>query len=284
MTSKINREEVYFNNKCVENRIICFKRKGSGERLVFVPNWHAKEKHWTTFVETLTADYQVEYFESREKINTRIKKDQVGYTVPEMSQDLVRYLNQINGPYHLIGASIGACLIVKGWAAIRNKPKSLVLMCPILDLKMPRYFHLFKFIPERLLKAVRPVIFSFLSSSKQLRAVSKNLYRAFKSPDLTELLIIKASIQDLIKMRMDVAEVQRIKHPSFVVYTLDDGIHLQKDAQKVIRHIHGAKSTAFETFRAVHGKESAEAVLSWVNWQCSKTDDSSAAFGFRSLV
>jgi len=257
-------QKSYFNNAAVENRILSIKPKLGGERLVFVPNWRAKEKHWHNFIALLAVHYQVDYFESREKVTTRFKEENMKFTIEKMGEDLANYLNQIEEPYRLIGVSIGANSIIKAWKHLNKLPQSLVLICPILHLKMPFYFRFFKYIPNQTVRFLRPAIFYGLKNSKQLKNVSRGLYKAFKNENLTELLLVKASIQDLLKMRMCLTEVEQITCPSFIIGTKDDRIHRYKDAKAISKTIPILERYAtFEDFRAIHAQDCAHLILSW---------------------
>ena len=264
MKTNLHWQKSYFNNATVENRILSLKPKMGGERLVFVPNWRAKEKHWYNFIAQLAAHYKVDYFESREKVTTRFKEEKLEFTIEKMGEDLANYLNQIQEPYRLIGVSIGANSIIKAWKQLKKPPQSLVLICPILDLKMPFYFRFFKYIPNQTVRFLRPAIFFSLKNSKQLRNVSKGLYKAFKDENLTELLLVKASIQDLLKMRMCISEVKQINCPSFIIGTKNDRIHFSRDASAISKNIPVLERyETFDNFRAIHEQACADTILKW---------------------
>lgn len=216
---------IYFNNGEVDNLVTLFSSNMKKDRLVFVPNWKAKRKHWNDFAAELSQDYQLEYFESREKTSARIRGDQMDFTVEQMGLDLANYLNKFSSPYHLVGTSIGACSIIKAWDQIKQKPKSLTLICPVVKLKLPIYFRLFPYIPEKFLIAFTPLIYKALAKTKKMKGVSRSLYHAFQEKDFREFQIMRASVRDILKMRIKLEEIRRIKVSSLIIYAEKDRIH-----------------------------------------------------------
>ncbi len=267
-------EPHYFDNGAVENRVFSISSAPSAEKIVFVANWRAKKKHWKGFLYQLAQHRELSYFETREKSATRFKERTASFTVEAMGNDVANYLNQIEGPYHLIGVSIGANAIVKAWGAISRRPQSLVLICPILRLKMPAYFRLFRYIPDWMIKIIAPAVHGAMANSRQLRNVSKNLYEIFRNRDIRELKLIKSSAQDLLKMRMALSDFQNIDRPALIVSAIDDDIHPAADAEAIARALPGAASVSVANFRAAHDAGCARklidwyrSVLQWGQWQ-----------------
>ena len=69
-----DRYTFFFQNGEVGNRVIRFQTRHEVEDLVFVPNWRAEIQQWTPFIEKLSENHSVEYFESREKSGTQYKQ------------------------------------------------------------------------------------------------------------------------------------------------------------------------------------------------------------------
>lgn len=253
----------YFDNGSVENQVTVFKKENA-ERLVFVPNWKAKSKHWREFVIRLNQRYSVEYFESREKNNTRYKDGELSFSVEQMGDDLSHYLNQSDGPYHLVAVSIGTCSIFKAWKALKRKPTTLTLICPIIHLRMPFYFHLFRFVPEKWITRAAPTVYFLLSTSKKLKRASSAFRKSLIQNDFTELKVMRASVQEILKMRVRLDEVRTIDTPCLIIYTEDDHIHLKQEALTIADVMPTpVKTASFADFRAVHEPRCAEAVLNW---------------------
>ena len=259
----------YFNNGDVENQVTIFQQTPDQERLVFVPNWKAKKKHWIKFISALNNHYKVEYFESREKMSTVYKGEAMEFTIEQMARDLATFLNQSPEPYHLVGTSIGACSIIKAWDQLKVKPKTLTLICPIINLKMPLYFHLFRYIPENLLSFSAPIVYHLMAGSKRMKHVSNALYKSLKENDVSELKIIRASVQDILKMRMQLEEAERIDCPCMIIHANNDRIHNQKDALSIKNIIPNASGLGFTDFRAVHEKTCAQSIVKWLNTQAT---------------
>ena len=257
-------ESFHFENGEVANQVTLFQHAQHTQRIVFVPNWKAKQKHWIEFVTTLNQHYNVEYFESREKLNTRYHVERVDMRIEKMASDLANYLNQNKTPYHLVGTSIGSCTIAKAWHMLEHKPQSLTLICPVTRFKLPLYFRLFPLVNERMARLVAPHVFKLLASSRQLKVVSSNLHQSFKEKDLRQLMSMKRSVEDLLKMRVGLHEYEAIQCPRLVIYTRKDRIHLRKDALKIASSMSVPQQLEFPDFRAVHRRSSAEAILDWL--------------------
>jgi alpha-beta hydrolase superfamily lysophospholipase len=265
MFNSLQRQFTYFDNQSVRNRIIHYTQEQPKERLIFVPNWRAEERHWMKFVKVMSERYRITYFESREKSFTDYQSDQLDLTVDSMATDLVNFLNQIDEPYHLVGTSIGASTIIKAWDRIQTSPRSLTLMCPIMTVRMPAYFKLLPLMTENRIKRTIPVLRFLMNNSKKLRSVGKNLKQAFDEENVEEILVMKTSVQHIMNMKLRLSEVKDIDCPSLVFYTKKDRLHSHKEANAVATAIPQAKTVAFDSFRAVHKEESAHTILSWLD-------------------
>ena len=255
----------YFENGAVANKVTVFEHKDHGERIVFVPNWNAKQKHWIEFVLTLNKHYRVEYFESREKASTQFKDEQFDFSLNQMAQDVANYLNKHNQPYHLIGTSLGCTYILKAWEQIEQKPKSLTLICPVINLKLPLYFKLIPHIPEKMVKWVAPFAYYILKRTNQMKDVARVLNKTFKENDFSGLRLLQSSVKHLLKLKFDQTLLNNIKCPSLVFYAQSDKIHSKSDAEIVANALNTKQPVRFPDFRSVHKKTAANAILDWLN-------------------
>ena len=261
--SSYKRTLQFFDNGSVENRILHFQKDPPKEKLVFVPNWRAEERHWLAFVETLTDHYDIVYFESREKDETKFKSETIDFSIEQMGRDLANYLNSLNEPYHLIAVSIGTCALIKSIDYLNIKPLSLTLICPVLNLNLPKYFHLFPFISEGMVKSVAPLIFRLLRHSKQMNRVAKMLQNFFENKDLKALKLLKASAQGLLMAQIELSEVQYIDCPCLVVFTENDLIHQKEQAKAIAQAIPKAALFSTLNFKATHQPGCAKVILKW---------------------
>lgn len=255
----------YFDNEHVRNRVIQYTHSTKKEHLVFVPNWRAEERHWTRFIRTISADYKVTYFESREKSATDYQSSHLDLSVDSMATDLANFLNQIEGPYHLVGTSIGATTIIKSWDRIKHPPMTLTLMCPVMKVRMPAYFKLLPLMTEGRIKRSIPILRFLMNNSKKLKNMGRNLKRIFDEENVQEILVMKTSVEHIMKMEMQLSEIKDINCPSLVFYTENDKIHNKQEARAVANAIPTAKSVAFDSFRAVHKEHSAKTILRWLH-------------------
>lgn len=257
----------FFGNGAVQNQVIQFQSKNLKPKppFVFVANWRAKPKHWKEFIAVLTEEAEVHYFESREKKSAKLKTENVDYTVEAMGSDLANYLNQLEGPYHLIGVSINTSSIIKSWVKIKQKPLSVTFICPVINLVLPWYFKLFPFIPESLIKFIRPIVYQFMMISKSTGKLSKNLTKAFKDPNITELKKIKASAEGLLKLHINpTEELGQISSPTMIIYALNDPIHPAKDGILATKKIPNTTTFTVSDFRAAHQHGNAYIILDWL--------------------
>lgn len=75
---------------------------------------------------------------------------------------------------------------------------------------------------------------------------------------------MRASVQEILKMRVRLDEVRTIDTPCLIIYTEDDHIHLKQEALTIADVMPTpVKTASFADFRAVHEPRCAEAVLNW---------------------
>lgn len=255
----------FFQNGEVGNRIVRFQKNPEAEEMVFVPNWRAKIEQWKPFIETLSQNHSVEYFESREKCGTQYKADDISFDIETLATDLANYLNQKTEDYHLIGASLGATTIIKAWKNLRRKPKSLTLICPFLQLKMPTYLQLLPLLGSGIVSKAAPLAYRLLKNTNQLQSLSQVLRKDLENGSTQKLLRLKASVESLIDISLDINEIKEIDCPSFILYALNDKKHQAAEAEAIQRAITGAQALAFEDFNKVREQEGALAIEAWMN-------------------
>ena len=254
----------YFQNRNIANRVICLDHPQPAERIIFVPNWIAKPKHWIEFLKALHTNYTVIYFESREKRHTQYNARSLDFTLEQMGKDLANYLNQLKGSYHLVGASVGASSILKAWKYLDNPPKTLTLMCPLLQLQLPWHARLFPYVPGRIIRGIVPVFHKLTTYSERLKPLSRSLYQVSKEKNVQELQVLQASVKALLRMQIDPQEVQRIQQPSLVMRAIYDPIHQPQDVDQIAQLLRAEKAQDFPRFKSVYGWESAAAIVNWL--------------------
>jgi len=261
---KPQRSIAYFDNQEVKNRIIRFQKKRDLGKVVFVPNWRAREAQWSPFLDSLTKQFSVDYFESREKSGTKFVSERIDLGVSKIGEDLANYLNQLDEPYHLVGASIGTSSIIKIWDQLIHKPLSLTFICPILQLRLPVYFRLFQFIPNGAIPFIVPGVNFLLKHSKQMKGVARALRPYFQKKEVQELSLIRNSAGALLKTKMKLSEVEKIDRPTMVLFAEEDRIHLKRDANLISSALPDAFTAGFENFRALHKQASGRVVGEWI--------------------
>jgi len=252
----------YFNNGAINNRVITFPGPPGAPLIVFVANWRAKVKHWRAFIEVLQQKYRVRYFETREKQATRYLTDCPDLSVESMVDDVVSFLNELGEPYHLMGVSVGTSLILQAWDELRQKPESLVLLCPVLKVRMPLYFHVFPFINIKTFTRYAPLMYRLMRISPSLKSVCSTLHRAMTDRDFTEIAVMKASVQHLLRMPDPLLTGNcRPLGRTLIVRTLHDPIHTRADADKVMNGLGAENAFDCTDFRSVHAAQTAVRLL-----------------------
>jgi len=252
----------YFSNGGVNNRVVAFPGPTNAPLLVFVANWRAKLKHWRAFIEVLQQNHRILYFETREKEVTQYLTDKPDLSVNAMVSDLHNFLNRIERPYHLLGVSVGTSLIMRAWQQLRQKPKSLVLLCPVLKVRMPAYFRVFPFINITTFTRFAPLVYRLMSISPSLKSVRSTLHRAMTEQNFTALAVMKESVQHLLRMPDPLAAGNcRPKGRTLVVRSLRDPIHTAGDANRVMDRLGIKHSFTCNDFRSVHAAATAKRLL-----------------------
>ncbi|SEQ44733.1 alpha/beta fold hydrolase [Neolewinella agarilytica] len=252
----------YFANGEVNNRVVSFPGPAGAPLLVFVANWRAKLKHWKSFIKVLQQKHRVLYFETREKEATQYRTEAPDLSVTAMAEDLTRFLNLVERPYHLLGVSVGTSVILRSWAKLTNKPESLILLCPVLKVKMPAYFRVFPFIDIKTFTRYAPLLYRLLCVSPRLKSVQKTLRRAMTEKDFTEIAVMKASVQQLLTMPDPLACSNcRPTGRTLIVRSLQDPLHSAADADRVMQGIGATDAFSCPDFRSVHAAETAERLL-----------------------
>ena len=262
--SVLQREVHYFDNGQVQNRVLHFRMgHGHKKRLILVPNWRAEERHWLAFIEVLSQCYEVIYFESREKDDTRYRSAEIDFSVDAMASDLAHFLHSQDQDYHLVAVSIGTCAFIRSLPRLQHQPVTLTMICPILKLKLPKFFHLFEYVSDRMYGWATPLAYRLLKASRQMRKVSKMLERSFVEKDFRLLKLLKQSAQDLLRTEIRIEEAKRIKVPCLIVYAVEDRIHLHKEAQQIATAIDEVTLLGGKDFKSVHQAHWARKVLRW---------------------
>lgn len=260
-----DRYTFFFQNGEVGNRVVRFQNRPGAEEFVFIPDWRAKIQQWAPFIDSLSENHTVEYFESREKSGTQYKADDISFDIETLADDLANYLNQKEEDYHLVGASLGATTIIKAWKKLQRKPKSLTLICPFLQLKLPSYLQLLPLLGSGIVSKAAPFAFRLLKNTAHFQSLSKLLREDLENGRTQKLLRLKASVEALMSINLDINEMNAIDCPSFILYVLNDNKHLAEEAEAIQGAISGAKSLAFEDFNKVREQEGALAIEAWLN-------------------
>jgi len=254
-------QTIFFNNGEVENRILRFPGPTAAPTLVFVPNWRAKAKHWRPFVEVLRQSYTVLYFETREKTATCYRSVAPDLSVKAMAADLASFINSLDGPYHLAGASVGTSTILRAWPSLRQKPLSLALLCPVLKVKMPVYFRVFPWIRIEAFTRVAPLVYQLMRTSPRLKSVRTTLHRAMTERDFSEIARMKASVEALQAMPDPLSFCGEPTTETLIVRCPEDRLHDCADATRISKRFATTETAIRPNFRAVHERETAIRLL-----------------------
>ncbi len=133
-------EEGFFRvDSCVSLRVISFRRphKSSFPPVVFVAGWISLIRGWQKVLREMTADIDVYYIETREKISSRIQGG-VPQGVEQIGGDLVPLVEQLGlRDYVMFGSSLGATAVIDCYSRLKTKPRGMILVGPNAVFRVP---------------------------------------------------------------------------------------------------------------------------------------------------
>lgn len=147
----------------VSLRVVSFKplHESMYPVIVFVPGWISLMSAWREVMRELTAECNVIYIETREKITSRTKRD-TRYGVQQLAEDIsgvVAKLKGIHKHYVLAGSSLGATVVIESCRILKEKPHGVVLIEPNAEFRVPPLgLFIIKITSPYLYVLIKPVI------------------------------------------------------------------------------------------------------------------------------
>ena len=130
---------------------------------------------------------------------------------------------------------------------------------------MPTYLQLLPLLGSGIVSKAAPLAYRLLKHTNPLQSLSKVLRKDLENGSTQKLLRLKASVESLISINLDINEIKEIDCPSFILYALNDKKHMAAEAEAIQQAIAGAQSLAFEDFSKVQEQEGALAIEAWMN-------------------
>ncbi|MBK8054827.1 MAG: hypothetical protein IPK35_16550 [Saprospiraceae bacterium] len=257
-----------FENGVVTNRVIKYVNTSSKNNCIFVPNWRAKPHHWDGFCNFLAQFSNLDYFETREKPSTKCVGFSFDQSNEKTASDVVCYINSINNmEYHLILCSFSAPLVFSQWDKIHNKPKSLILICPIQRVMLPWPVRLFSSLPQYAFPLLYKMTFNLANRTKAVKAICNNHQDLFREGNMDKLIKFQSSVKEVLKLRVSFAAFEKTAIPTLVFKPLNDKVHCPKVCQKIHNSIKDSKLLEVENFRLAHSVDVAKKINEFIHEQ-----------------
>ncbi len=253
----------YSQNNEVHNRLLILNNNETENIVVFVAGWSSTPSTWRYFIPILQQKSSVHYFETREKAHTRYIVKPLSFGIESMSSDLVYYLNNLQKKYILMGASVGASVIINSLSKLSKNPVGIVLLTPNNRVKLPAYFQVLRIIPVNLLQLIRPLIL-ILIKKFSFKADAHKIEGLINAMNSVAFAISKKSILQLSRMNLLNGKIGRLKVPTLIVATNRDSLHNLQDSI-LFQNTLGADIIRFETFTEAHSSKCAKHILEWSN-------------------
>lgn len=256
----------YFDQGEVANRVIRYNQRPELEKCIFIPNWRAKSHHWEGFCNCIARHYNLDYFETREKPNTVSIEKLKDHDNELMAADIIHYINaQSDSDYHLILCSFAAPLVFSQWERLHNKPKSLVLICPINSISLPWIVSVFSKIPPRATPFLYKAIYKLAHKVISLKPICYSLKALFRKGDLSEITNLQSSIRHVLKLDISISKFNNAQVPTLIVKSLNDKIHSPKKCHLIHKTILNSILIEVENFKEAHDISTAKRLCSFLN-------------------
>ena len=145
------------------------KKDFNGYSMIVMPGWGTVVPAWDYFFMEAIKDFDVIYFESREKGSSYLPKtaevgmDRMAYDI----HDVIKFLKLDEEKVVIFGSCIGATTIAYGMYKNMYNPYLPVLLAPPARFEVPPVFrHLIPFSPTFLWVPVRPIITLWITKFK----------------------------------------------------------------------------------------------------------------------
>jgi len=253
----------YCHNDEVSNRILTFKNNETEHLIVFVAGWSSTPSTWRYFLPVLQEKATVHYFETREKAHTKYVLTSPSFDINAMSNDLVFYLNNLKKDYVLIGASVGASVIINSFNQLLNTPLCVVLLTPNSKIKIQSSLQVLRITPVKILRFVRPLILTLINVFS-FKADAHRIEGLVNAMNSAELATSKKSIIQLSSMNLLAKKPERLNIPALIIATNKDSVHNSHDSILFQERL-GADLIRFETFTEAHSSRCAKQVIEWTN-------------------
>lgn len=247
-------------------RIITFQPAHDEDNppVLFVAGWISLMDGWREVLVELTRHYTVHYMETREKISSRVEREQ-GYGVEDIGGDIDRVIEALSleeDNYILAGSSLGATAILEVCHKLHATPRCLALIGPNAAFRIPIIWKIIiqLFYPPFYLwikPAIKWYLRTFRMQVKSDRAQYEKYKRAINSADPWKLK--KAAVALWGYEVWD--KLDDIKIPILIVGASKDKLHEPKNLAKMVKMLPHADYVDLETNANTHSKAMVDALV-----------------------
>lgn len=258
----IETDHFFYSNNASFNTVTKYYSRSSDGDCVFIPNWRALPHHWESFCKELAKKYNVYYFETREKQSYRGDITNMSLSSEVMAGDVISFIN--HNPfknYKLILCSFAVPMIVANWNKIDEKPQSVVLICPVKEIHLPKAVRLFAITPAVILPWVANIFYQIVKNIPAFKSICKNQRSIFESTNKNEIFKIHGSVRSILKMNVGLHHYSKISSPVLIIKTKQDPLHNPGISMELNQILENSSLIEIENFRKAHSEEVAQIIL-----------------------
>jgi pimeloyl-ACP methyl ester carboxylesterase len=240
--------------------------------IVFVAGWGSTPFTWRFFIPELSRDFEVHYFETREKLEHRDSKSILsdGLHAKAMAEDILDYLDSLNET-HVILSSSSAIYFSKICHKLKKTPRSVSYLSPLLYFPDPKLTRLG---PILIAVSKLPMAASALKRMASFiwrNAESERLQGIYKIIDNGSLQTLYNSARQLRNEYADLANLSILQAPSLIVSAAEDSLHKRQEVEELQSHLFNADSQSVATFGLVHSSRAARIVADFIRRSISSS-------------
>jgi len=233
--------------------------------IIFAAGWISLISGWKGVLKVLTSKYRVLYFESREKLSSKVPDvKKVSFSMERLQLDIGEIIEQVirhEEKFILAGSSLGASAILEYCGSDGKKPSAAVLIAPNAEFRFPRILgSIIPVIHPRLYFMIKPVIKWYL---KNIRLDKKN------SLEQIEKYCTTLDCADPYKLKANALAIKNysfwnrknsINVPCLIIGATSDTLHGTDKIKNIIKMIPDSKYIELGSNMDTHSEKAGYAI------------------------